>query len=86
MFKEIPYLVGSSLTRENFRDVDVRIILGKYEYKRLSYSVDIERLNMIVSLWGQKVTGLPIDFQIQGLVESSSHAGEVRNALQRVED
>lgn len=74
MFHAAPYLVGSALERPDFRDVDVRLLLWadpevagsvKRTYDRLATSVSIEHLNLAVSLWGQKVTGLPIDFQVQ---------------------
>lgn len=59
------YLVGGVLTDQHHTDVDVRLIMSdevyaaRYDDKKRKY------LNLAVSLWGQKVTGLPIDFQIQ---------------------
>jgi len=59
------YLVGSTLEVPDHRDVDIRLIMrdevyaARYDDKKRKY------LNLAVSLWGQKVTGLPIDFQIQ---------------------
>lgn len=62
------YQVGSSLLSSpatTHRDVDVRTMLDTKDFKRLQAIVDIDRLNLAISLWGQKVTGMPIDFQIQ---------------------
>lgn len=59
------YLVGGVLTDQHYSDVDIRLIMpddiyaARYDDKKRKY------LNLAVSLWGQKVTGLPIDFQIQ---------------------
>jgi hypothetical protein len=66
MFGEMPYQVGSSLTRRGWRDVDVRLMLDMEKYDSLLASgIDIYYLNLSVSLWGQRMTGLPIDFQVQ---------------------
>jgi len=68
-----PYHVGSSLTNGNWRDVDVRVILGDVEYKEMELG-DPERqhenskwvaLVLAFSCLGREMTGLPIDFQIQ---------------------
>jgi hypothetical protein len=59
------YLVGSVLRKTSYRDVDIRLIMADdtyaahYDDNRRKYT------NLAVSLWGQKATGLPIDFQIQ---------------------
>ncbi len=74
------YLVGSSLYKRDYRDVDVRLILEDDEYKRLFYSTAVGWTNTFWSLqcvalseWLGNQTGLPIDFQIQ----SQSHANEM---------
>ena len=61
------FQVGSSLTTKYYRDVDVRQIMIETEYQDLISKIDISILNHAISLWGQKVTGLPIDFQIQSI-------------------
>lgn len=59
------YMVGGVLTDPNYHDVDLRLIIpddvyaARYDDKKRKY------LNLAISIWGQKVTGLPIDFQIQ---------------------
>lgn len=57
--------VGSSVYARDYRDVDVRLILDDKAYRRLIKLVDTEYLRLGVSLWGQRVTGLPIDFDVQ---------------------
>lgn len=68
-----PYHVGSSLISKNWRDVDVRLILDDNIYDELGLG-DPDRqhknpkwvsLCMAYSALGTKITGLPIDFQIQ---------------------
>lgn len=77
----VPYLVGSALTTKDYRDVDVRLILSDEEYSTLAVMVDIRRLNVAVSLWGQRVTDLPIDFQVQSMIEANVPDHGQRNAL-----
>lgn len=74
-FHHAPYLVGSALTSKNYRDVDVRLILPDEEYDALFDTAQTklpERCNsrwtalcLAWSAFGEKLTGLPIDFQIQ---------------------
>lgn len=72
-FGEMPYQVGSSLNGETWRDVDIRIMFDTEEYQKWGFG-DPESphtnakwvaFTMAFSLLGQKITGLPIDFQIQ---------------------
>lgn len=84
MFNDnMPYQVGSTLEASTTtpRDVDVRILLSPKEYKQLSQIVNVERLSLAVSLWGQKVTGLPIDFQVQDAEYANLKHGGVRSAI-----
>ena len=74
-FGEPVWLVGSSTIVKDWRDVDVRIGLPDSKFARLTTAPKISdspihypqwaALNLAVSIWGQKVTGLPIDFQFQ---------------------
>lgn len=73
------YLVGSALRRRDFRDVDVRFIMGDDAYDRLfrvkagnADSISTGYANPLWSLmcssiseWLSKQSGLPVDFQIQ---------------------
>lgn len=64
-FGETAYLVGSALERQDHRDVDVRIMLDDQHYDDLAKVINLDLLNLSLSLWGQKATGLAIDCQVQ---------------------
>jgi hypothetical protein len=73
---EVAYLVGSALTTSDYRDVDVRLMLDDDAHKALASVVNLADLDLSVSLWGQQVTGLPIDFQVQRTTEANAeHKG-----------
>lgn len=78
-FGDTPYLVGSvERGKLTWRDVDVRMV------NPLSVEPDslaLRTINVAISLWGRQVTGLPIDFQFQGLLEFNSHGSQRRNPL-----
>jgi hypothetical protein len=78
---EMCYQVGSSELKSTYRDIDVRTMLGIKEFKKLSRVVNIDRLNLAISLWGQKVTGLPIDFQIQDKEYANKNHSGPRSAI-----
>ena len=59
------YLCGSAMKRSDYRDIDVRIIMPDDEYEALAGVVKPRRLNLMLTLWGQRVTGLPVDCQVQ---------------------
>jgi hypothetical protein len=78
------YQVGSSLTRPNYRDVDVRAIMDDTEYDSFigDNNTRLKFLNVAVSEWLQARTGLPIDFQFQRQTEANKKfAGGSRNPL-----
>jgi hypothetical protein len=78
-FDEMPYLVGSvARADEHWRDVDLRMLdaLG-LDDRPLARRT----LNVALTLWGRQVTGLPVDFQMQGAEEFHSYDGEVRNPM-----
>lgn len=78
------YLVGSASRTKDFRDVDVRLIVADEYYNQLSDVVRLDRLHLAVSIWGEKATGLPIDFQVQSMTEANNGEFEgTRNALFR---
>ncbi len=72
-FGHPPYLVGSVLKTTKWRDVDVRVILDDEEWEKMGFGKpDNEHQNLkwvslclAFSALGEKMTGLPIDFQIQ---------------------
>jgi len=81
------YLVGSCLERRDYRDVDVRCIVSDSEYLRMfpgcfpacealhsTWSV----LCAAVSVYLQKLTGLPVDFQIQQQTDANTKYGNAR--------
>lgn len=72
---EMPYLVGSAVTGPGWRDVDVRLILDDVTFASLAAILDVNRLNLAMSLWGQQATGLPIDFQVQSMTDANSIDG-----------
>lgn len=78
-FGETPYLVGSAERGENFRDVDVRMLLPWPE--DVMSPLAVYTLNAAISLWGRHVTGLPIDFQMQGEKGFHGYDGQPRNPL-----
>jgi hypothetical protein len=88
-FDHAPFLVGSALTGENPRDVDVRLMLDDDQYEHFCGPyVTPERTNprwaaicMAFSELGRKLTGLPIDFQIQRRGEANEKYPGRRQAL-----
>jgi hypothetical protein len=68
-----PYLVGSVTSRPDWRDVDVRVMLPDEVMATLP--IDVRWLNLCISLWGQKVTGLPIDCQVESVTDGNKYDG-----------
>lgn len=89
-FDEMPYLVGSAERGEAWRDLDVRIILPDKHYFVDGPAMQAAALNVAVSVWGQRATGLPIDFQFQSRTEADLYADGPRNPIgivvERVQD
>lgn len=81
------YLVGSSIERRDFRDVDVRCMLDDAEYERMfpngggDYDAYWSVLCTALSEWLSSRTGLPIDFQIQKKSEANVKFKGKRHAL-----
>lgn len=63
-FEPGPYLVGSVLTRRDYRDVDVRVRLADDD-PLLANPDRLRIINVALSVWAQQVSGLPVDFQFQ---------------------
>ena len=82
---ETCYQVGSSVTSiesdKPHRDVDMRVMLDHKDFEKLRKIVNIDRLSVAVSVWGQKVTGMPIDFQVQDVDYANKHHKGVRSAV-----
>lgn len=76
------YMVGSCLTRADFRDVDLRCILDDDEFRVMfdGRRVRLRLFNAALSDWLSARTGLPVDFQFQSQIVAASHDGP-RNAM-----
>jgi len=83
LFHQPPYLVGSVIERPDFRDVDLRMILPDAVYDRWwADPLQTRIANHAISVWGQRETGLPIDFQIQRQTEANTDFPDgFRNAM-----
>jgi len=85
------YLVGSSIKRRDYRDVDVRLIMADEEYDRMfkndhGYTNPLWSLMCTtISAWLSQQSNLPIDFQIQRQTQAnknhSTKTGCERQAL-----
>lgn len=81
--------VGSSTWRRDYRDVDVRCIIGDDEFERLfgTGKKTPARLDLwfllcwAISEWMQRRTGMNVDFQIQSMAMAAEYRGETRNGL-----
>ncbi len=88
-FGEPPYLVGSVLTgkKGEWRDVDVRLILSDEEWDKWNFGHpdnpnDKWRAHiMAFSELGKRITGLPIDFQIQQQSTANKKFAGIRSAI-----
>lgn len=72
------YIVGSALRTSAYRDVDIRLVVDDNVAGALASMLDIKRLNLALSTWGQRMTGLPIECQVQSLTEAGTYDGPVR--------
>lgn len=83
------YLVGSAMERADWRDVDVRYIMDDEQFESefpdagQCWEQDAKWLLLTVSISERlsKVTGLPIDFQIQPRTHANERHKGVRSAI-----
>ncbi len=84
------YLVGSVMSRPDFRDVDVRAIVADETFAKLYPEADPKNpqwdaywaLSMVAfSLYLRDATGLPVDFQVQQQTAANEEFPGVRSAL-----
>ena len=69
-------LVGSSLERRDYRDVDLRYILDDEDFAaRFPNPAWLRLTNASLSDWLSKATGLDIDFQFQSMTEANEYPG-----------
>jgi hypothetical protein len=92
VFGKYPVLVGSALKHKNPRDIDVRVELNRAEFVELfgdpSFCKGASRyavMCMAFSALGEKLTGLPIDFQVQYPGWSNQNFGRPKLELGRDE-
>ena len=74
-----PYLVGTAGLggAENYRDVDVRLMLDDDEFAAVCPTqARWELLCLTISAYLRERTGLPIDFQIQRTAEANERFGD----------
>jgi hypothetical protein len=81
------YLVGSALTRADYRDIDLRLILNDDQAAQYPPPLRLV-LNIALSDLIAKTAGLarPIDFQIQSMTEANVPEHGARNPLGHVGD
>lgn len=78
-FGSYPFLVGSATTTKQWRDIDVRLILDDETFERIvgkptKPEIANRRwfaMTAAFSELGRKMTGLPIDFQIQQMTQAN---------------
>jgi hypothetical protein len=73
---EPPYLVGTAASRQQYRDVDVRLILPDDRYEQVRAGVGAAGLSFLGLAIGEYLaarTGLPVDFQIQQQTAANHH-------------
>ncbi len=86
------FLVGSSIERRDYRDVDVRCMLDDEAFSAMFPGVAtaadgridarLLALNLSISTYLSHHSGLPIDFQFQRATEANAEYGDrPRNAL-----
>ena len=86
------YLVGSTLERSDWRDIDIRMILDDEKFKfefpdanKASFQLDTkwQIVNTALSMWLEEQVGLPVDFQIQPMSNANgkAHEGKPRHAI-----
>lgn len=86
-FGHVPYHVGSSLDRKDWRDIDVRLILPDDEFEQMFGTLKnycnpkLAAITLAFSALGKEMTGLPIDFQIQPQTHANERYPGPRSAL-----
>ncbi len=82
-FGEPPYLVGSANDRNDFRDVDVRLILADAEFDAMFGGREQfwGLFCLAVTYYLAEVSGLPVDFQVQRRTEANEKHKGMRNPL-----
>ena len=77
-----PYLVGSSVSKDEWRDVDVRSIIPDDLFDRLFPIEGVWSLFCLgVTTHLERMTGLPVDYQVQRMSEANSKYPGPRNPI-----
>lgn len=80
------YLVGTAVERQEYRDIDVRVILSDKTYDRLVRAIGQHAVFFLGLAIGQYLasrTDMPIDFQLQRMTEANDRHSGMRNPLGR---
>lgn len=83
-FGRPPYIVGSSVDKNDYRDVDVRSILPDEMFDAIFGQGRLffwSLFCMGVTEYLTKVTGLPIDYQVQRMTEANEKFDGPRNPI-----
>lgn len=82
-FDHPPYVVGSSIERADWRDVDVRTILADDEFDAIfgSHPDLWSLLCLAVSAYLSAASGLPVDYQVQRQSEANEKFDGRRSAI-----
>lgn len=88
-FGAIPYLVGSAWDNREPHDIDVRLILSDAEFERRIGPLETQGHTgtawamhcLVWSLYGTRLLGKPMDFQIQSQTAANEYHGQPRNPL-----
>lgn len=83
-FDSSPYLVGTAVSRQDYRDVDVRLILDDDTYARLAAVAGPQLaafLGLAIGEYLAQRTGMPIDFQVQQQSAANARHDGQRNPL-----
>ena len=83
------YVVGSALERPDWRDVDVRLILGDNRFAEIFPDAGSQwehdarwlLLTTTISQWLTSATGLPVDFQFQPMSHANARHKGPRNPI-----
>jgi hypothetical protein len=78
------FLVGSSLVRRDYRDVDIRCIVHDEDWERIFPGIGNASwrhplwslMCSSISLYLSQASALPVDFQIQSMTEANRDYGE----------
>ncbi len=74
-----PFLVGSAISKRDYRDVDIRMIVPNRLFDRWFVGAKhypyprgkLAHMNTAYSLYAQQATGLPVDFQFQRMTDAN---------------